>query len=289
MFKNTFQSGFLSILYSLGSKPLQIWTKKVLENTTHWEYQVTSISEHQSPANLKKTTYPIAQRLFAMRRWFAKRFLHPDIVSIYDYIFLWDEDLGVEHFSPSSSKPLQIWDKEVMAVKGRKSGVLVQFHTVIAVKVVNGHVERPQDEDIQSNVLEIIGSNIQSTYITCPADPAATLGIKLPFLVLIVKNLMKYFTFEIQVLDDKNVRRRFRASNFQFNLADFTKRAYGTNYVETLQVQVHANCRLRRIYFSDRLYSEEELPPEFKLYLPMQNSTTRWSTMMFEIVARKKE
>ncbi|XP_054802998.1 uncharacterized protein LOC129306415 isoform X2 [Prosopis cineraria] len=33
--------------------------------------------------------------------WFAKRFLHPDIVSIYDYIFLWDEDLGVEHFSPS--------------------------------------------------------------------------------------------------------------------------------------------------------------------------------------------
>ncbi|XP_057963212.1 uncharacterized protein LOC131154443 [Malania oleifera] len=32
--------------------------------------------------------------------WFAKRFLHPDIVSIYDYIFLWDEDLGVENFHP---------------------------------------------------------------------------------------------------------------------------------------------------------------------------------------------
>ena len=25
MFKNTFQSGFLSILYSIGSKPLQTW------------------------------------------------------------------------------------------------------------------------------------------------------------------------------------------------------------------------------------------------------------------------
>lgn len=25
MFKNTFQSGFLSILYSIGSKPLQLW------------------------------------------------------------------------------------------------------------------------------------------------------------------------------------------------------------------------------------------------------------------------
>ncbi|RVW63333.1 Cilia- and flagella-associated protein 20 [Vitis vinifera] len=61
-------------------------------------------------------------------------------------------------------------------------------------------------------------------------------------------------------------------NTIQLNLADFTRRAYGTNYVETLRVKVHANCRLRRIYFSDRLYSEEELPPEFKLYLPMQKS-----------------
>jgi hypothetical protein len=28
MFRNTFQSGFLSILYSIGSKPLQIWDKE---------------------------------------------------------------------------------------------------------------------------------------------------------------------------------------------------------------------------------------------------------------------
>ncbi|KAL4394004.1 hypothetical protein AHAS_Ahas02G0108600 [Arachis hypogaea] len=61
-----------------------------------------------------------------------------------------------------------------------------------------------------------------------------------------------------------------RLNQIQLNLADFTKRAYGTNYMETLRVQVHANCCLRRIYFSDRLYSEEELPPEFKLYLLMQ-------------------
>lgn len=98
-----------------------------------------------------------------------------------------------------------------------------------------------------------------------------------------------------QVLDDKNVRRRFRASNYQsttrvkpfictmpmrlddgwnqiqFNLADFTRRAYGTNYIETLRVQIHANCRIRRVYFSDRLYSEDELPAEFKLFLPIQN------------------
>lgn len=174
---------------------------------------------------------------------------------------------------------------------------------------------------------------------------------------MIIKNLKKYFTFEVQVqskagfdislilscswtrfhcgmcrclqvLDDKNVRRRFRASNYQsttrvkpfictmpmrlddgwnqiqFNLSDFTRRAYGTNYIETLRVQVtaccghlcclatampssvaticlmrnvllfqiHANCRIRRVYFSDRLYSEDELPAEFKLYLPIQQA-----------------
>jgi len=294
------------------------------------------------------------------------------------------------------SKPLQIWDKTVN----------------------NGHIKRITDNDIQSSVLEIMSSNISTTYITCPSDAQKTLGIKLPFLVMIIKNLKKYFTFEVQVLDDKNVRRRFRASNYQvraappprcrasgmarsrigrgcpsvfagagrarcahtrmqqmrwqngpprrherpadisapggyarrrspfrplaasgsggkegqirrfpllrpkarslaatargrshaadrlappppfarsqsttrvkpfictmpmrldegwnqiqFNLSDFTRRAYGTNYIETLRVQIHANCRIRRIYFSDRLYSEEELPPEFKLFLPIQ-------------------
>merc|ERR1719203_2512137 len=144
-----------------------------------------------------------------------------------------------------------------------------------------------------------MGTNVSTTYITCPADPAKTLGIKLPFLVMIIKNLNKYFTFEVTVLDDKEVRRRFRASNYQsttrvkpfictmpmrldegwnqiqFNLSDFTRRAYGTNYIETLRVQLHANCRIRRIYFSDRLYSEEELPPEFKLFLPIQKSAER--------------
>lgn len=107
-------------------------------------------------------------------------------------------------------------------------------------------------------------------------------------------------TVSFQILDDKNVRRRFRASNYQsttrvkpfictmpmrlddgwnqiqFNLADFTRRAYGTNYIETLRVQIHANCRIRRVYFSDRLYSEDELPSEFKLFLPIQNKAKTW-------------
>ena len=40
------------------------------------------------------------------------------------------------------------------------------------------------------------------------------------------------------------------------------------SFYKSRKMQIHANCRIRRIYFSDRLYSEEELPPEFKLFLP---------------------
>lgn len=37
--------------------------------------------------------------ILSFNRWYAKRFLHPDIVAAYEYIFIWDEDLGVEHFN----------------------------------------------------------------------------------------------------------------------------------------------------------------------------------------------
>lgn len=169
------------------------------------------------------------------------------------------------------SNPLQLWDK----------------------KVKNGSIKRIMDSDIQSSVIEITGSNISTTYIICPSISKLSLGIKLPYLMLIVKNMKKFFSFEVEIMDDKQIRRRFRASNFQsvtkirdfictmplrlddgwnqigFNLTDFTKRAYGSNYVETIRVTVNANCRLRRIFFADRLYSEDELPAEFKLYLPI--------------------
>lgn len=64
-------------------------------------------------------------------------------------------------------------------------------------------------------------------------------------------------------------------NQIQFNLSDFTRRAYGSNYIETLRVQIHANCRIRRIYFSDRLYGEDDLPAEFKLFLPIQVRSCR--------------
>jgi hypothetical protein len=61
------------------------------------------------------------------------------------------------------------------------------------------------------------------------------------------------------------VRLRARWNQIQFTLSDFTRFAYGTNYIETIGVSVFANCRIRRIYFSDPLCTEDEVPPEYKL------------------------
>jgi hypothetical protein len=58
--------------------------------------------------------------------------------------------------------------------------------------VRNGHIKRITDPDIQSSVLEIMGTNVSTTFIQCPADPKKTLGIKLPFLVMIIKNVRDY-------------------------------------------------------------------------------------------------
>ena len=50
-------------------------------------------------------------------------------------------------------------------------------------------------------------------------------------------------------------------------LSEYTKLAYGTNYIETMWVQIHANCRLKRVYFAEKEMNEDdELPEEFRLY-----------------------
>ncbi|KAK4803373.1 hypothetical protein SAY86_001576 [Trapa natans] len=73
--------------------------------------------------------------------WFAKRFLHPDIVAEYKYIFLWDEDLGVENFHPKEyiamveSEGLEISQPALDPVKS-------EVHHRITARVRNSNVHR---------------------------------------------------------------------------------------------------------------------------------------------------
>lgn len=124
MFRNTYQKGFLSVFFSIGSNPLAIWKNTV----RNFGFNLT---------------------------------LH--CASIY------------------------------------------LLHLYFTLKVSNGHIKRLTDNDLKSVALEIMGVNVATTYISTPIEPRASLAIKLPFLVLIVKNMKKFFSFEVQV---KGVTRR---------------------------------------------------------------------------------
>lgn len=164
--------------------------------------------------------------------------------------------------------------------------------------VKNGHIKRILDPDIQSPSLEIIGANVDSNYIYTPQNPRKSLQITMPTIVLLIKNLQKYFEFSVTIIDDKKIERVFKASNFQtltrvkgnfcslpmkledgwnqvhINFEDFVKKAFGTNYVETKRVQINANCRIRRIYFTEFPVNYKRIPPEYKVFAAIEEDTT---------------
>ncbi|XP_073268261.1 uncharacterized protein [Populus alba] len=79
-------------------KNIDACVKKFSENFTillfHYDGRVSEWDEFE----WSKSAIHVSARK-QTKWWYAKRFLHPDIVAPYDYIFIWDEDLGVEHFN----------------------------------------------------------------------------------------------------------------------------------------------------------------------------------------------
>lgn len=63
----------------------------------------------------------------------------------------------------------------------------------------NGWTRRVKDEEMGTIVFEVCGTNVATAYIVSPPTPRGALGISLPFITMLIKNLKRYFTFEIQV------------------------------------------------------------------------------------------
>ncbi|XP_050528132.1 uncharacterized protein LOC126898235 [Daktulosphaira vitifoliae] len=153
----------------------------------------------------------------------------------------------------------------------------------------HGDVRFIQDEETKSKVLLITAINVATCYITTPKSPTGSLGIRLPIFVMIIENLNQYLSFVITILDDMNIRRRFRFCNYVkdskidiysysaplclnrdwnqliFDLEKFTENVFQTKYFQTIRIQIHANCKLRRIYFCDKVYDDNSLPKEYRV------------------------
>jgi hypothetical protein len=180
----------------------------------------------------------------------------------------------------------------------------------------SGHVQKHWDSQIQRTVLELSSSAVSANYITCPPSHRVrssdgrlerhprSLGVTMPIFIMLVKSLGgKQFTFELQVKDDTGGRKRFRGANYihesgkksfsfsfpiqlsqetwtqvEINLAELTYQAFGTTYQETLAVEIHPNCLLHRVYFTERLYYNSELPSNFVLKLSTADRLQRPDT-----------
>jgi hypothetical protein len=132
-----------------------------------------------------------------------------------------------------------------------------------------------QDDIIQSQVLVLDGSHPSQTFVTCPSQANLELDIRLVYLVLVVRHLQQPFSLEVHIRDHKGILRRIRTSTYQqsakvtndicliplrldpdwnqlrLDLADITRKAYGTNYTSCARIFIHAHCRLQRVYFVD--------------------------------------
>jgi len=112
--------------------------------------------------------------------------------------------------------------------------------------------------------------------------PCAT---KLPFLVIHLKDADRFLRVEIVVLDGAtNELRRFELSNRQsvmrisptsaslplalntgwnllrLDLAAMSRAAWGATYAATTEVTIHGVTRVSKMFFSDALYEDAELP-----------------------------
>uniref|UniRef100_A0A0D9V9K7 Uncharacterized protein n=1 Tax=Leersia perrieri TaxID=77586 RepID=A0A0D9V9K7_9ORYZ len=72
--------------------------------------------------------------------WFGKRFLHPDMVAEYDYIFLWDEDIEVDGFDPI--RYLKIVKREGLEISQPALDHRSQIHHRLTLRARKGQVHR---------------------------------------------------------------------------------------------------------------------------------------------------
>jgi len=254
----------------------------------------------------------------------------------------------VSILSAYGSNPLQLWDitldqstEEDSTVSGR------------VCRITNS--SSSEVKEVSGPAIEISGDQLPKNYLTCPPIQSTTsssshrpsLGIKLPYLNLIIHvPSQSDFSLEINILDDKQMIRRFRASTYQSTtvikpdictfplklerkhahlvrdsllieepaekkqkrtedyelngsyygpqtndnsnddeytdsnnktqscwnnvcipLAEYTRVAYGSTYQETVSIQIHSHCYLKRVFFSEKQMNEDdELPEEFRLY-----------------------
>lgn len=153
----------------------------------------------------------------------------------------------------------------------------------------DGRISLVKDLEVKASCAEITcaGDN-ESCAISFP-DEAQFIGTPLPFFTLHIKNLNRFVTIDIEFEAKDGSKKTLKCSNHQsvvrlgsrvsslpleltpgwnkvvFNLPDLIGRLFKCKYKQCLRVKIHANCRLRRVFFSDANYRNADLPESLRV------------------------
>ncbi|KAL7297260.1 hypothetical protein TKK_0009661 [Trichogramma kaykai] len=170
-------------------------------------------------------------------------------------------------FYSVSDKPLEYWSKE---------------------KSKTGSIKRILDEELNENVLEIQDveeTNRQKTWITCPPNTNQLLALPLPVVVLVVKTTLPHFSFFLQLVDKDRTKHVMHFTTVEEKKTlykaipkihvhlepgwnrlevDFNhlSKIFQVQFIAITRLKICANCRIRRIYLTDKHYNEDDMPHE---------------------------
>ena len=172
------------------------------------------------------------------------------------------------------------------------SNLIVLFHSLLPESLsragtffTSGSVELVEDSELKSKALEIIGNASSTNYLFFPESPSATIRSdpSLGFLLLTIKPIARYCSFEFTIEDSKNVLRKFKASNFgsaarlkpqsaivpmklqdgwnrvSVNLNDICRKAYGTDLKKLVRFQLNGGIRVRRVLLAEEDFGDQVL------------------------------
>lgn len=161
-------------------------------------------------------------------------------------------------------------------------------------------------------VQDIEESNSQKTWIMCPPNVEQVLNIQLPFLVMVIKCTHTLCTLQIQIIDKDNVKHLINFSNqepkkktnkfgpptmqlllepgwnrLEVDLNNIA-RIFDSQFQALTRIKIHASCRLRRIYFTDRHYNNSEM--SLQLYQGfLDNYMLKWGIQSIERSTQTKK
>jgi hypothetical protein len=153
--------------------------------------------------------------------------------------------------------------------------------------------EMIHDFEVKTSTLELLCSSHEKCRATFP-DDTKYIGTPLPVLIMQIKNLNKFFSFDVVIEDTSGQLRTITASNkdnlirfdqqhgrvplrlvpgwnsIVLDLGALTRRLFSAEYKHATRVHLHANCRVLRVFFADKLYKERDLPYPLRLLMDEQ-------------------